>query len=825
MTLYSAAAELTFAAGSWLRRWRRSPWFTAQLVITVTVGMGTLTALVSTLLAVSYEKLPFRDPDRLVAIWERVESGAAVAAISGPDIADYGEATRQIFSSFGAFAVRKLWLLDRRGESEVRTCYIEGRVFSDLGIVPSLGRGVVPSDEPLGDGAPAWIGYDLWQRRYGGSPSILGSTLDIATSQDGTDQIRLRIAGVLPPGTSLPLPFADGSADVWYLAPPTIASLPRQAAVFFALGRLRPNVTMAEARSALTAVSENLEPQHNAPDRRKRPVVEAIEETAQAPARQTVGLLSFGVALVFVVGCVNLAILMGTEGRRRRREIAIRIALGARHRHLLHEVAVEKSALTLVSLGLGIALASLLVRVLYRLLPAAGLGRPLLHPPPLNVNILSGFAAFAVAGVLLWSGLVVISAKGRSASSQLPAAGSGPGYAGFNDSSPGWGRWRLWLLAGEVATGICLLAAALIATKTYASISAADLGPDPNHTIVLSIDTRDNVNLSESQILDFNQEMLSRLARLPGTRAIGLADLFPPPGLPISFIKRGESHDVQRAATLPVSVSPGYFGAVGIPLVVGRNFEATDNKRSEPVAIISLKMAAQNWPSPTDAIGSQISFGPQFLQHYTIIGVVSDFTGYWSLKAVPTVYLPESQTLNWCGAIILQTETSPRKSAALLSGLLAGMSVPVTVSDVSTMRWRWQQTLTRPAARMAGMLLLALLGFGLSVQGVYAVAAGTVTARRHELAVRSALGAMPDDLVWSVMKEQFIAVTAGITVGVIAAMGFHRVLEQWLGPKAVWQSGPIVLAIVSLGVAAVLGCYGPARAAARANPLEVLRQS
>jgi hypothetical protein len=202
---------------TWLRSWGRSPLLTAQFSATIAIGMGAAAALVSLMLALGYQPLPYRDPGRLVAVWERVESGANVMAISGPDLADFRDATHGIFASLGGFAIPQVWLVDRRGAIKIRACYIEARVFSELGIRPVLGHEVRPEDEPLVSRAtaPAWISDEFWQRRYGGSPSVIGATIGIARDAAGSDQVRLRIAGVLPRGAGIPLPFTENATDVW----------------------------------------------------------------------------------------------------------------------------------------------------------------------------------------------------------------------------------------------------------------------------------------------------------------------------------------------------------------------------------------------------------------------------------------------------------------------------------------------------------------------------------------------------------------------------------------------------------------------------------
>jgi hypothetical protein len=210
----------------------------------------------------------------------------------------------------------------------------------------------------------------------------------------------------------------------------------------------------------------------------------------------------------------------------------------------------------MLSLGLGVAFAPALLRVLAWLVPAAELGPPLPHPPPLNLAVLLGFAVFALAAALVWSALLV-------------AAADGPGSSRA-------------------------LAAAALTVEVYIARSAANLGPAPRHTVLLSVTARDNVTLTSAQAADFNQQALSRLERLSGMQQIALADLFPPLGFPVSFVKQGDAAGIAREATLPISVSPGYFRTLGIPILFGRGFDDTDHSGGEPVGIISLDMAEEN---------------------------------------------------------------------------------------------------------------------------------------------------------------------------------------------------------------------------------------
>ncbi len=502
-------------------------------------------------------------------------------AISGPDVVDFERASRDTFESLGAFSTGfPSWLLDRGSATQIQSCPIQTSVLSDLGLRPVAGRAPRGDDVGLGESvvSPVWISQRFWQSRFGSSPSAIGATVEISSTAAGLRPDRVRIEGVFPPGAGITLPFDQSDTDLWYpLSSASISKLPRRGTVFFMLGRLRRAATLAQAEATLTAIAGQLGERY-AIDRRKRPVVQSLEAIMRGPVRQTMGLLSLGVGLVFLVGLMNLAILMRVEGMRRQQEIAVRAALGASRRRLWTELGAEKCMLTLVAVGLGVGVATALVHMLSDLLPAAGLGPALASPPSLNLGLLLGFGGFVLLLALVWSALLVAAADGRGAARSLVTAGGGPGITGFRDPSPRASRWRLGLLGAQACMGICLLAVAALTTEMYGKLSARNLGPDPRHTLLFSIHLPEDLRLPDSQAEEFNRQVLSRLERLPGMQAVGLGDYFASLGQPASFAKQGDPPGSERQTTVPaVSVSPGFFHALGIPIRLGRSFTNSDD--------------------------------------------------------------------------------------------------------------------------------------------------------------------------------------------------------------------------------------------------------
>jgi predicted permease len=807
-----------------LRRIGRGyPALAVWYVATLAIGLGTLAALASLLFGLGYRPLPFRQPARLVAIWERGDPGPAVEAISAPDLADMAAGARNSLASLGLFIPDQLALLGRGGATPLGTCAIPLREFRVLGLRPVLGRGLGKGDAPAGPGvlAPALISRRLWRARYAGNPAILGRVLRIGRNPRDAHAWAVRIVGVVPSGAGIPLPFAPSAStvDLWYRAR-DMSGHPRRQAAFFGVARLRPGATLAQARAALLATTRRLG-QRFAFERHKLPVVESFTAIADGPARRTAGLLVLGVALVFLLAYLSLVVLMVAEADRRRRGIAIRAALGATRWHLWSEIAIEKCALTGLAVVLGLALAFPLLRWLGQMVPAAGIGAPLRHPAPMLAAVPLAFAAVAFAGALLWSALLSRSASGTSGGGAILLSSGAPGPS----AAPTARSWRLILLAAQAGVAMCLFAAAALAARTYAARSSADLGPAPGRTVLFSVAPRTNASLDAATILAFKHRVLTRLGRVPGVQATALADTLPPDGTPASFVKLSDPLGEQRTATPAQAVSAGFFNALGIPILYGRSLQRSDDRRgAPPVAVISLEMATRNWPSPGRAVGTEIALGASLAQRYRIVGVVGNFGGFWFDPPVPEIYVPEVDSWYPGGTVILRDARSASAVPALARQALAGMPLPAAISAATTMRASWRATLTRPAARSAGMLLLALLGLALTVQGVYAVSAAMVQASRHDLAVRMALGASPARTALSLAAAIASSVGLGGTLGAIAMIAAQPLLARGIGGAAGPPLASILAAAALMVLAAAAGSYLPARAAVRLEPVEFLRQ-
>lgn len=802
-----------------LRRWRRNPLVAAHHLATISLGMAAVTAVVSLMLALAFRPLPFRDYTALVQVWHRVEAGAPMEGLSGRDLQEIDDGAG-VFSAFGGYINILQWARDADGKSAgpLRALRMEASAFRALDLQPVLGA---PIDAASGmDGGAVWIGHRLWQSRYGGRPSVVGETIRLAWNEAGANETPAVIAGVLPPDIRLPFPapFFDEPIDVWSVLPADMRVRWAGNRSFFALGRLQPGRTIAEAEVVLTGLADQ---RTGTTGRRHRPVVRSFDEIASGPARRTLGLLAAGVALVVSLAFMNLASLTVAEGSRRRTELAVRAALGAGRWRIWRDLLADHLAVTTCALAVGVPLAWLTMRGLTRLLTAAEVGPSISQPPRLDVTVIVAFSVCALVAAVVWASLTA----GRLNAGKwgLDVNGGGLSAATRSGSADrGAKLLRLGVLSLQACVGIALMVLAVSMARAYVRLTAADLGPAPDRTVFFSVRPTSGGTPTSAQAAELTSQVRSRLLALPGVQVVAVADMFPPRGSSMSFRKPGDALESPRATTYPVTVSHDFFGALGIPILFGRGFDDTDRFGGKAVVVIDLEMARRNWPSPEDAVSSQIALGTRGTLE--VIGVAGVFGGYWSQEPMPSLYLSQHQEPRTGNVVILRTNEPSPNIGELARQVLAGLPVPVEVSAPATLQSEWEKTATRPRARMLGMALLALLGIALAAQGVYALTASNVAARRQELAIRTALGASQPTLIWLVLRPLIVAVVIGTVVGVAAIIAVERIAPHPIAAAISEPGVPLAWGVAGLLMVAVLGGSVAARSGTRLTSAECLRR-
>jgi len=801
-----------------LRRWRRNPLLAAHHLTTISLGLAAITAVASVMVAMAFQPLPFRDFAHLVQVWHRVDSGAPMEGLSGNDLVEIQEGAKDVFSSFGGYLNMLLWARDEgRSSGPLRALRMDENAFRALDLTPVLGRPVDARTSP--PGAAVWIGYSLWQSRYGGRASVIGEKIRLAWNEAGRNETQAEIAGVMPPDIRVPFPtpFFDRPIDVWSVLPDETKLQFANNRSLLALGRLQPGRTIAEARAALTVLADR---RTQASGRRHRPVVQSFDEIASGPARRTMGILVLGVGLVVLLAFINLASLTVAEGSRRRVELSIRISLGASRWQLWRDVAAEHVALTACALGLGVPFAWIMLRWLTRLSSTAELGPALQQAPTLNFYVIVGFGACALIASLVWATLIVGRVNAEDASAYRSSGDlSGAGRLSTADRQAK--LLRLSALSIQACLGIALMVLAVSMATVYVRLTAVNLGPVPDRTMFFSVRPASGPTLTSAQAADLTVQVRSLVQSLPGVQAIAVADMFPPRGSAMSFWKPGDAPSSPRATTYPLTVSHDYFGTLGIPILFGRAFDDSDRMAGKPVAVIDLEMARRNWTSPAEAVNETIQIGTW--GSYEIIGVAGSFGGYWSQVPTPTVYVSQHQAPRTSNVVIVRADSPAPVIAERARQALTRTPIRVEASVPTTLQAEWQATATRPRARMVGMLLLALIGLALGAQGVYALAASNVAARRQELAIRTALGASPATIIWLVLRPLMLAVTIGSAIGVAGIVSVPRLAPQWVAAAVSEPGAPIAMALAGLLLTAVVGGLIPARAAARATSAAWLR--
>jgi predicted permease len=792
-----------------LRRWRRHPLLAAHHVITIGVGMAAVAAVVSLMLAMAFAPLPFRDYRQLVQVWHRVESGAPIDGLSGNDLTAIQDGADGIFSAVGGYMNLILWARDEgKVTGPLRAVRMEPSAFRALDLTPVIGR---PIDGDSANAGSVWIGHSLWQSRYGGRTTVIGEKIRLAWNEAGANETQAEIAGVLPPDIRIPFPssFFDRPIDVWSVLPNDMRLRWASNRSFWVLGRLRPGRSPIEAHAALTALADR---RTQPSGRRHRPVIQSFDEIAFGPARQTLGIVSVGAALVLSLAFANLASLTVAEGSRRRVELAVRMSLGASRWRIWRALVSEHATLTVCALAVGLPLAWIALPVLTRLMAAADIAPPITHTPTLNLYVMLGVAVCALSTALLWATLTVgpLEDDGNMA---LGSWGTLSAAARMTTADRQAKLFRLGALAIQTGVGIALMVLAVSMATAYVELTKADLGPAPERTAFFHVRRASGTVPTFAQAAEFTSQVRTRLERLPGVEATAVADSFPPSGRAASFWKPGDDPQSPRQTTAPVTVSHDYFRILGIQVLFGRGFDDTDRFGSKPAAVIDIEMARRHWASPEQAVNAQINFGAR--GSYEVIGVVETFGGYWSNLSAPTIYLSHEQSPAGGNFIIVRTERATPAIAEQARQVLASIPGGVDLSAARTIEDEWQATATRPRARMIGMLLLALIGMALGGQGVYALAASNVAARQQELAIRTALGASSSALMWLVLRPLLVAVMIGSGLGIASILSVPRIAPHWIASAVSDPAFPIGLAFAGLLSIAVLGGIVPARSATR----------
>lgn len=801
------------------RHLRQRPGFTLVAIGTLALAIGANTAVFSLVEAVLLRALAFPDPDQLVHVRGYDLDDEEVGNLSPADFLDFTSETRS-FASMGAFGfVGSFTVAGAAGDAErVGGVSVTQGLFPTLGVAAAIGRVFSPEDDAPEAAATVVLSDGFWRRRFAADPGIVGSPILINARPS-------MVIGVLPAWYRHVEENPDRTADVFLPFGFNRAAPNRGAHFIRAIGRLAPGASIDSARAEIETIATRLEGEYPTSNHGQSVRLQPLADAIVADARQSLMLVSAGVALVLIVACANLANLLLAAGAGRQRELAVRTALGATRARLARQLLGESLALGVAGAGAGVVLAWWVSQALVRL-SAAHL--PRLSDAGINLAVLA-FAAVCGVGSALAFGILPAWQLSREALNEALSV-SGRQSAGTIRRGA-----RETFITLQVALAVVLLVGGALLARSLWALERVPSGFTASQVTALDV-SLPTATYAEGDQVPFYERLQERIGAMPGVTAVGAINILPLSG---NYDSRGvqiEDHpkpDGQGEAPQARSVTAGYFAAMGIPLVRGRWFEPRDREGGPRVVIVSEAMARQYWPGE-DPIGRRITFNsgiPREQQQVVggpgsreVVGIVGDVRHLGlDERDVPMFYTPHAQQPSYHTMTVVVR--SPAAAAGLPSGVRAAlreMDASVPLYQVRTLDQVLSRAVATPRLRAVMIGLFALVASLLAGLGVYGVMSYLVMQRTHEFGVRMSLGATGSDLRRLVLRDGLRPVVVGLGVGVCGAWALGRMVGSLLFGVSAWDPVSYAAAVVLLSAAALAATLLPARRAVRVDPVTAL---
>ena len=805
--------DLRFA----LRALRKSPGFLLAAVVTLGLGIGANTVIFSSVNAMLFKPVAFARLARLVMVWDReparnVERGAVSAA----DFLDW-KRDAQSFEQLVAYGWWEANLSDVGAPEHVGAAVVSPAFFHVLSVNPARGRAFLEEEGERGRDRVVVLSHGLWHRRYGGDPGLLGRTIRL-DHQDFT------VVGIMPDGFDFPT-----NPALW-----TPLSLgPREAAdrasrYLTVIGCLKPGVSLAGAQHELSAVTAGLE--------RAYPKTNTGHTAGVMPLRQGVvdefspsflALLMGAVAFVLLIACANVAGLALAKGAARRKEIAIRLAVGASRSHVVRQLMTESVVLAFLGGAVGLLVAVWGNDALKQTVPV-DVRRfiPGWKFIGLDATVLVFTTLLSLLTGLLFGVTPALEATRVSLTDSLKEGGRVSGSGGGD-------RVRKLLVISEVALALVLLVGAILMVQGFSRIAEPKQGFDSRGVLTLRLalaDAKDTPGsaASKDQVRRFYRDVLAHVAGVPGVRAAGLTSRLPWGGGRAGVGVRVQNSVVERESDRPRTairvVSPGYFSTLRVPLGEGRDFDDRDEEHSGPVAIVSEALARRISSGSPIGLHLRLEAGPTDTSSLRVVGVVGDIErGPFDRAAVPTTYLTYLQYPVHSVRLAIRTEVEPISLLPSVRAAIAAVDPEQPAFDAMSMRKKMDDQISGVRVAAQWMALLGLAALLLAGIGIYGVVAHGVVLRTHEIGVRIAVGARPGDVVRLVVWQGAKLALLGLAVGLPAAWGISGLMRHtFVG--IVTGGPPTFVLITTLLFAVVLAAsWLPALKATRVDPMVALR--
>ena len=797
-----------------LRQLRRNPGFTAAAVITLAMGIGTTTALFTVVHSVLLQPLPFKDSARLLRLYEHSSDDKFPYNNNAAGVFAEWKKQSHGFSDLAIVGGGQYNLSSAGGQLAEKVNFAEcsWNLFPTLGVEPALGRNFTAADDRPSAAATVVLSWGLWKRRFGGDPSILGQSIHL-------DAKSYTVLGVMPAWFAYP----DHTTQLW--TPVYHEESPKEMEApdshdFAAIGRLKPGVSAAEATAELSVIVRRLHDAH--PDdafiskaAHSRPLLEDMVGDLKTPLYILLG----ATACLLLVACLNVAGLLVARGVARRREAAVRAALGGSRWRLLGAHLTESLLLSAAGAAAGLLLAYAIIQWVVAVRPDVTRVEAI-HMDGMVVAFVVGliFACALFAGVassLSVSGEQILTTIQESSRSH--SAGKAPV------------RLRKWLLSLEVALTVVLLVGAGLLLKSYARLRFVNLGCATDGVLTMQFSLPEAKYRQAVQRVGFYDALLERVRALPGVQRAGLVRSVPGGGYPGDSGFAIAEHPPLPAGQAQYCIvqwaDPGYFAALGIPMLRGQTFDKKLQAGKPDEVIINQAFVRQYFPGEEPIGKHLISMGHQI---FTIIGVVGDTRSELAQPFLPIMYYPigapfdEGNLPNYA-MLAVHSSLDVAKFALPIQRVFAQLDPQLAVADILTIDQLLGKLTLDASFDMTLLVAFAALSLALAAVGLFGVLSYIVAQRTHEIAIRMALGAQRGDVLRMVVRQGMLPALIGMGLGIAGALGLTRVLSSLL--YGVRPDDPLTLALVLLilGGVALVATYIPARRATKVDPMMALR--
>ncbi len=813
----------------------KSPGFALTAVLMLALGIGATTAIFSIVEGVLLRPLPFPHSDRLVVISDVLE-GAGISGntadgigVTIPDIVNYSRDTHS-FTSLGGYHLTGFELSGSGQPAMITASNLTAGVLPALGIQPLMGRFFTQQEQDQ-KVQVALLSYSTWKKRFDGDPNILGKKILL-------DRKPYVVIGVMPRNFEFPLvPGRLNQSELWVPFQITQQDMTTGSAnwSYQTVGRLKPGVTMAQALEDASRVAQ--ETVRNYPafmaGFHMHPVVRSLQQLTVKSARPLIHTLFLAVAVVLLIACANLAGLLLVRSIRRRKEIAVRLALGAQSHVLLRQAVLESLVLSITGGLLGLGLATLALDIGTKFLPET---LPLINDIHVNWAV-AGFALLLGVATGLVCGIAPAFAALRTKVNETLKEGGRTGSAGA-----GHARLRSALVVAEIAVALILLTASGLLLRSFEKMRDVNLGYRPDHILVAGYGLPQKQYSTQPVIDQFNQELLQRIQELPGVKSVGLTSFLPATGsnnneaiTPQGYTPPNHQFDLATTA----QIQGDYFQAMGIPLLRGRFFTPDDNAKSQLVVIVNHKLAQQSWPGQ-DPIGKQLRIGTEKMQTpwMTVVGVVADIKE--NSPDQPTkqeFYVPIHQAegdvgslgsptdLNGNGGYIaVRTAMPPQLMENALRSTVHSIDPQLPLVQMQAMTQALSDT---EAPRRFNTFIISAFAAAavlLAILGIYSVIAFSVALRTQEMAIRMALGSQRTGIIRLILVSGAKLGAIGCVLGIAGALASSRLLQTLLFGVSPFDPITLTVAVMLILLLVLAASFIPARRAATIHPMRALRE-